>query len=467
MSKKVQSRQKLKGIKTGVFSRGVRLARISMGAGTRAAAHAVGSVFAKEEDREERFKKLLMSQVEVLAKELGQLKGTVMKVGQMISVYGESFLPAEANRVLKSLQNESPPLEWPEIEKVLKRQLGEEKLKLLEIDPEPAAAASLGQVHRAKIIRTGEQIALKVQYPGVDLAIEGDLRALKRIVTVSRILPQRDQVESIFKEVRMMLNQEVDYSKELQNTIDYAARLKGDLRFLLPDVYPEFSTKRVLATRFMEGVPVDSEEVAALSQERRNRLGGAFLELFLKEVFDWGVVQSDPHFGNYQVRIDPEGENDQLILFDFGAIRSFPKRFLEPYQQMARGAAFRNREELERGAHALGFLRSEDSEELKNTFTDLCYLFTEPFVKRSDEAPPPEETLDLDGAYDWGKGDLPTRVAKKGSRLIWGSGLRPPPREVVFLDRKMGGVFIFLSVLRTRIKGRELVEKYLVKPLRN
>src|ERR1700745_3150730 len=144
MEKKGKSPSTLKKIKSGAVSRGFSLARMSLKGEAKPASHAMGSLFSPESEQSERVKALLMAQLEVLSRELGQLKGSVMKVGQMLSVYGEHFLPPEANAVLKSLQSQAPPLAWPEIEKVLKHELGSAKLSLLEIDAEPIASASLG-----------------------------------------------------------------------------------------------------------------------------------------------------------------------------------------------------------------------------------------------------------------------------------------------------------------------------------
>src|SRR6185437_1107551 len=143
-------KDRLSRIKSGALSRGMALARASVSAGARVASHAVGNLFASEDEKPERFKDMLISQVESLSRELGQLKGSLMKVGQLLSMYGEHFLPAEANALLKSLQSQSPPLEWKAIEKVIRKQLTPAQLTTVEIDPEPMASASLGQVHRAR-----------------------------------------------------------------------------------------------------------------------------------------------------------------------------------------------------------------------------------------------------------------------------------------------------------------------------
>lgn len=437
--------RKLAKIKESAFSRGLALARVSMSAGARVAGHAIGGVFASEADKPERFKAMLMDQVGLLTREMGQLKGSVMKVGQMLSMYGEHFLPPEVNSVFKSLQSQSPPLAWPQIERVLKRQLTPEQLANIEIDPEPLASASLGQVHLARLKADGRKIALKIQYPGVDQAIEGDIKALRSLLALSKLIPRGPAFEELFKEVRQMLHQEVDYARELELTHEFAQALKHDDRYIVPLVFAEFSGSRVIATSFEPGVAVDGPEVRALSQERRNHIARAMLELYFIELFQLGMMQTDPHFGNYRVRLGENGAPDRLVLLDFGAVRKFPRSFLNPYYKMVGGAFRRDRAELLEGARAMGFIQDDDLLALLNHFVDLCMMIAEPF-----------HTTD----YDWAKSDLPRRVTAQGARMAMSFKLRAPPREVVFLDRKMGGIFIILSVLGARFDAAASFERY-------
>jgi len=476
----LEGRDRLKKIKSGVLSRGLALAKVSVSAGTRAASHAMGSLFASDDEKAERFKEMLISQVNSLTHELGQLKGSLMKVGQLLSMYGEHFLPPEANALLKSLQSQSPPVEWKEMEKVLKRQFAQStfegpgeglsqgpkhstnknKLDQLEIDPEPIGSASLGQVHRAKLRSSGQWVAMKIQYPGVDRAIEGDLKALQSILSLSKLIPKGPKYDDLFKEVRTMLHQEVDYSRELELTEEFRKYLGGDSRYVIPQTYPEFSTRRILTTSYESGLAVDSPEVLGLPLDRRNAIGIALLDLFFRELFEFGAVQTDPHFGNYRVRLGQPGGSDQLILFDFGAVRKFPKSFLGAYFEMVRGTFYRDQKRLLKGASGLGFILPDDSEELKEVFTQLCFLVSEPFC--TPETPGvPAHLYNSQGAYRWGESDLPKRAAKKGAELVLSFKIRTPPREILFLDRKMGGIFIFLSVLKAEFLTRDVLKRYL------
>lgn len=455
--------KRLKGIKTGVFSRGLALAKVSVSAGARVASHAVGNLFVGDDEKAERYKAMVTSQMRALTQEFGKLKGSLMKVGQLLSMHGEHFLPPEANALLKSLQSQSPPLEWKEIEKALKRQLSAELLDTVEIETSSVASASLGQVHKARRKSDGRWLAMKIQYPGVDRAIEGDLKTLKSVLTVANLLPKGPKFDELFTEVRSMLHQEVDYSRELQNTLEYKkniASLTDGTRYVVPEVFSELSTRRVLTTSFETGYAVDSPEVLSISQDRRNQLGIAMVELYFHELFDWATVQTDPHLGNYRVRLGEGEKPDQLILLDFGAVRKLPGKFLRPYLEMIRGCLSRDGDQILRGAKELDFIREEDSDELKQIFTELCFMIAEPFYTASTPGVR-SDLFEADGSYRWGDSDLSKRVARKGAEFVFTLKLRPPPREVIFLDRKMGGVFVFLSVLKVRLNGPSIAKKYI------
>jgi predicted unusual protein kinase regulating ubiquinone biosynthesis (AarF/ABC1/UbiB family) len=336
-------------------------------------------------------------------------------------------------------------VEWEEMKKILHKQLGKEKAALLEVDETALASASLGQVHRALNKKTGEELVLKIQYPGLEGAVDGDIKALKTLLSFSKILPRLPNTDEIFDEIRNMLLQELNYHQELKMVEHFGELLCEDRRYIVPKVYPVFSSKRVLAMSYEPGVLVDGPEVAALSVERRNALGMAALELYLKELFQFNLVQTDPHFGNYRIRLD-EKKGDQIVLFDFGAVRKIPDSFLSSYKKMLKGVYLSDRALFEEAASELKLLRPGDPEELRNLFYKLCVEITEPFLV--DE-------------YDWGQSDLPKRVMQTTTLLATRFPLRAPPKEVVFLDRKMIGMFTFLSVLKVKLPSRAVLGRYL------
>jgi predicted unusual protein kinase regulating ubiquinone biosynthesis (AarF/ABC1/UbiB family) len=436
----------LKSVKTGPLSRTLSIATLGLRAGAKAAGHSIGNLFSSEAAQALRKQAHFLEQASLLARELGELKGSLMKAGQMLSVYGEHFLPPEANQILKTLQHQSPPLEWKELHKVAVRQLGKERLSLLEIDPQPLAAASLGQVHRAKVKSNGRSIVLKIQYPGVDGAIDSDIKALKRILHLSEFLPKVPATEGIFAEVKSMLNQELDYSLELSRLLEFRSLLKENKSYLIPEPLPEFSAKRVLAMDYVPGVAIDGAEVAALSQKRRNEIGRKALDLYFHELFVWRKIQTDPHFGNYRLQIGAKEGEDKLVLFDYGAVRELTPEFLTVYRAMLSGIFHSNRGHFEDSAKLLGILKDDDPQELRDLFYRICELIMEPFMK--------------DGAFPWGDNQLPKEVSKLSWQLFRRFPLRSPPREMIFLDRKMAGMFTFLSVLKCDFNGRAVLSPF-------
>jgi len=444
--------KKLSQIKSSLVSRSLSLAKLGLNAGLKYAGTKIANT---------PFEDFLNSQAVEIAKEFGELKGSLMKAGQMLSMYGEYFLPPEANQVLKKLQSDSPPLEWSVIRAHLQSYLAPELIDELDINPEPIGSASMGQVHQAIVKGTGQKIALKIQYPGVDRAIDSDVAALKKILALSKVLPSGLDLTPVFEEIKQMLRQELDYSLEAELTTRYRSLVDGDTRFIVPQVITRYSNAKVLATEFIEGLKADHPLVQSLSPSRRNRLSENFLDLYLKEIFVWNFVQTDPHLGNYKILIDANGA-DRIALIDFGATKSFAIEFLTHYRKMIRGSVIGDRKTFLEAARGLGFVKDGDSADYIETFVTFCEETVEPFWTPDD----PRNTKKLispDGLYDWKKNDLPSRVVKKAIQFK-NFDLRSPPRDILFLDRKTGGVFIFLSVLGAQINARKIIDRYLADP---
>lgn len=430
------------------------LARLGVSTGTRIALHSVGNLFRGRESRDASDRSFYKQQAEVLAAELGRLKGSVMKAGQMLSLYGQYFLPEEAVEVLSGLQDDTAPVDWAVIRPVLRRALGDKRLAELEIDQRPLAAASLGQVHRATVCETGDEIVLKVQYPGVADAIESDIRSLQRIVGMTRMAPKGLSMDPVFAEVREMLHREVDYAAERRFTEDFDRRLDGDPRFVVPRILGDYCSDQVLALSYESGVSVRHAAVKALPQARRDALARSFLQLFFREFFDWHAVQSDPHFGNYRIRIDADG--DRWVLLDFGATRVFGEGFVRDYSEMLWGALDDDDERIWRGAQAIGLMREGLPESVRRGFICLWQLVVEPM--RPGQGPAALWTDD--GRYRWGASDLPQRVAQQITRAALSRHFRVPPREIVFLHRRLAGVFIMLAALDAQVDARSILSDF-------
>lgn len=443
-------------LKTRPLERNIALTKLGLGAGTKIVGHTLMNIFRGEVEKSAADREFYRKQAGILADELGRLKGSVMKAGQMLSLFGEYFLPEEANEVLASLQDDTPPVDWRVVGPVLEKSLGPSRLAELDIDREPIAAASLGQAHRARRRADGLELVVKIQYPGVAESIDSDIRTLSRLLLMTRLAPQGFDLGPTFAEVKDMLLSEVDYAREADYTEDFARRLAGSPHFVVPRVLREYSTGRVLTLSYESGVAPRMAEAQTLSQARRNRLCQAYFELSLTEFFDWGMIQSDPNFGNYRIRVGERPEDDRLVLLDFGAVRHFQRPFIEQYAALFRGALLRDRPATIKAAIDIGLMQRDFPERVLQGFADMCELIVEPFAAPDDPRIPPE-CLTAAGEYRWGKSSLPMRLANVAARNALSKHFRVPPPAIVFLHRRLGGVFVLLAHLGAELKTREAV----------
>jgi len=453
-------RKPLKRIKTGSFERRLSLTRMGLLAGSRFMAHSASNLFTSREQRAARRREMLGKQSRFLVEELGKLKGSVVKIGQMMALYGEHFLPEEVTEALHTLEDRTVALEWGVIGRVLARELGKKRLAELDVDPVPIGAASLGQVHLARRRSDDSAICLKIQYPGVAEAIDSDIDAVVRVLRLARVVTAAEEFNSWLEEVRGMLHREVDYELEGAKTQEFNDRLKRDPRYVVPQVITEYSTGHVLATSFEQGYSVTSADVEALPLERRNEIGRAFLELFLREIFEWKELQTDPNFGNYRIRPAATARGrDKLVLLDFGAVQHYPDSFIEPLQEMIRGAYLGDIDRVMQGSLELGFMQAGFPDRVQRSFAEVCAGVIEPLIARGDNVPP--EALNASGQYRWKHSDLPTRIAKRAAKAAFTPYFRMPPREFVFLNRKLIGVYTFIAVLDAEFNGADIIERYI------
>ena len=260
----------------------------------------------------------------------------------------------------------------------------------------------------------------------------------------------------------MMLHYESDYQREANMLVTFKELLADDPRYLIPSPVPEFSTKRILAMTLLEGRSVDGPEVKALSQSRRNRIGIAALDLLFKEIFVWRMVQTDPHFGNYRIHIgsDETGMEDKIILYDFGAVRKFPLRYIRPFARLAQSALDEDRIANQQAGKDLGFLRDEDNQKVNELFSTICFTAADAF-RQEYASPSLDGSAEGDSPYEWGRTDVIQKLTRLAKDAVFTFRIRTPPREAIFLDRKMIGMYFFLSSLGVRFGPRKLLKHYL------
>ena len=422
--------KEIKKIKSGLFARQFSIAKLAVKTGA-------GIFLSGDQDLKGKLKQGLEKHLDQVVSELGIMKGSLMKAGQMLSLYSGAFLSPEAQKVLKALENQTSFLDWM----VIKKQIPKEWMDELDINSTPIAAASLGQVHMATSKATGQSFVMKIQYEGVRKAIDNDLKSLRWLLRSLGVIPKEMNLDDVFVEIREMLVQETDYDLERATLIQYSALLKDYPQYQAPIVVSEYSHSSILSSSFLNGVSPRAPEVKELSQEKRNFLGQEFLRLLFLELFHWGMIQSDPHFGNYLV-MDVE-TNPHWGLLDFGAIKEPPKDFLKSYLKLFLSCARLEKEvyfETLREMHYISATKSSNDDLL----WEYASVFGEPFKG---------------GVYDWGKSDITDKIFQFVPKLMKEVFVGNPPRHAIFLDRKVGGVFFMLKELGAQFDPRVILDE--------
>ena len=387
--------------------------------------------------------------------ELGKLKGTYVKIGQMFALLGEHFLPPVLTEALHDLGGRTAPLPWSEVAPVLEEDLGP-LLEQLDIESEAFAAASLAQVHRATVRETGEQIVLKVQYPGLAEVIDTDFDAVVRMLKLARWLPAGRDLDDWLASMRSYLHNEIDYRREAgfaEAMGEHLAALgETAAEYHVPRVYRKFCSDRVLALEYVEGRSVNEPAVARLSLARRNSLAKAMLELFFIELYDWGVLQTDPNFGNYLVQ-PRKGGHDRLVLLDFGSMLEGSEEFLYHLRRVIAAGLEEDVDTLVDGLIGLGCLQTDARDAGRRMFADFCLTLLEP-LRAPDQLPP--EHLNRRGEYRWAESRLMQRAGRMAATTTTSRHFTTPSRDFALIARKLSGVFTFITVLGAEFNGHEI-----------
>lgn len=293
-----------------------------------------------------------------LAQGFTSLRGVFIKMGQVLSVVG-SFLPSAYAEELEKLQDKVPPRPFREIEGRLREAFGDAALEHFgSFDPEPIAAASLAQVHRATT-RDGRPLAVKVLYPGIETLIRRDLRVLRSLLPVVRWLLPVSRVERNLDQLEAMLARETSYAHERENIERVRAMFSGRSDVVVPKVVDELTRGGVLTMSFEEGVKItdlEGQRKAGIDPEAVGRL---LVDAYFIMLFDNGVFHADPHPGNFLVRPGPT-----LVILDYGAVESVTPALAEGMKTVVLGALTRNDDEILRGLERMGFVAPEGDREL-------------------------------------------------------------------------------------------------------
>lgn len=372
-----------------------------------------------------------------VTEQLAQMRGAAMKVGQLISMDAGDLLPPEIAGILARLRSDAQAMPQRQVQAVLTANWGAQWQQRFEpFSFAPIAAASIGQVHRATT-RDGRDLAIKIQYPGVRKSISSDVNNVATLLRLSGLLPKTLDIAPLMLEAKRQLREEADYLAEGAHLQSFADLLAGTPEFCVPVLHADLTTKNVLAMSYVAGVPVES--MASAPQAERDRMVSLLVGLLFRELFEFGLMQTDPNFANY--RYDPDSK--KIVLLDFGATRSFTPAFSHAYRQLMAATVAGDRDAMVQAGLAIGYFDAQTQPKHQAAVLDLFDMALEP--------------LRFEGAFDFGATDMAKRLRDAGLSLgmdrdFW----HIPPMDTLFLHRKLGGLYLLAARLKARVNVRQL-----------
>jgi predicted unusual protein kinase regulating ubiquinone biosynthesis (AarF/ABC1/UbiB family) len=423
-------------------ARASRYARVGANMGGVAARIAATRVFGLDRDR--------IRGAADLAAALGGLKGPIMKVAQLMATVPD-LLPAEYAAELTKLQNDAPPMGWAFVKRRMMAELGPDwQTQFASFEHKPAAAASLGQVHRARA-HDGTALACKLQYPDMQSAVEADLQQLDWLFAIHRRMDPAIDTTEIAGEIGARIREELDYLREAKHAALYRAMLASTPEVRVPRVWPAQSTRRLLTLDWLDGNKLlahKGDDIAA-----RNRIAAAMFRAWWQPFSRFGVIHGDPHLGNYTAFIE-DGTPHGINLLDYGCVRIFPPKFVGGVVDLYHGLLRGNDALVVHAYETWGFRRL--SRDLVDTLNIWARFIYGPLL---DDR---ERTI-ADGVKpsEYGR-----REAFRVHRALKEKGPVRVPCEFVFMDRAaigLGGVFLHLDAkLNFYRLFNEAIEKFAV-----
>lgn len=391
-----------------------------------------------------RLSELLLTPANALkiTQKLSQMRGAAMKVGQLISMDAGDLLPPEMAAILARLRSDAHAMPERQLRAVLTANWGAKwQQRFASFSFTPIAAASIGQVHRATTL-DGRDLAIKIQYPGVRKSISSDVNNVATLLRLSGLLPKKVDIAPLLQQAKRQLREEADYEAEGAYLHRFGQLLANAPEFVVPVLQTDLTTKNVLAMSFVAGVPVESMEDA--SQAERDRMLSLLISLLFRELFEFGLMQTDPNFANYRY----DSLRQQLILLDFGATRSFVPAFGWAYKRLMSATMQGDRDAMAQAGMEIGYFNAQALAQHKVAVLELFEMALEP--------------LQFDSAFDFGTTDMAPRLREAGLAL----GLNQdfwhiPPIDTLYLHRKLGGLFLLAARLKARVNVRQLVMPYL------
>ncbi|BBL91944.1 ubiquinol-cytochrome c reductase [Vibrio rotiferianus] len=377
-----------------------------------------------------------------LTDQLAHLRGAAMKLGQMLSMDAGDVLEPELADILSRLRSNADPMPAKQLNDVMEGSLGANwKAEFLSFNFKPIASASIGQVHQA-YSDAGDNLAVKVQYPGIRKSIDSDVDNVGTLLKVVGLIPESVDYKGLLEEAKKQLHDEADYAREAQFAIRYHDALKEHPHFVVPKIHTESSSDSVLAMEFIDGSPI--EQIEHYDQSTRDFVMHSLLELLFRELFEFKMVQTDPNFANYLYLESTR----QIGLLDFGATREYSERFSTGYRQAFASVVNNDEQGLNDALEQIGFFSQTIMPAQRQAILDLVKMACEPML--------------VDEPYDFKANGLAQKLREAGTILsleqdYW----HTPPADALFLHRKIGGMYLLAARIGAKVNIRQLVAPYL------
>jgi predicted unusual protein kinase regulating ubiquinone biosynthesis (AarF/ABC1/UbiB family) len=424
---------------SGRFGRSARVAGLGVELAGRALINGAGAL-ARGDTIAPRDLVLTPGNLNRLADELARLRGAAMKAGQLVSMDYGAVLPRELAAPLARLQESGPPMPPRQLRRVLDRAWGPGWMAKFErFETRPAASASIGQVHRAQL-RGGPVLAVKVQFEGVRSSIDVDLDTLAFMVRRSGLLPKGADIDPFLDGVRARLHREADYLSEAASLTAYARALGDDRDFIMPGVIEELSGETVLAMDWVEGGPLATLDGAP--QPVRDRAAQALISLTMREVFAFGLIQSDPNPANFRFR-----EDGRIALLDFGAVEAVTPERAAALRAVLRAALEGDDAALGDALLHAGAISDTQAPQIRARAIAAARLALAP--------------LGSDALFDFAGAGLVDRLREEGAALQAAGFNHTPPVDLAYIQRKVAGVYLIAARLRAKLALRPLVADWL------
>ena len=306
----------------------MKLAGMTASIATKTVSNSIRNFNADDDQKNESRSQLFQDIGLQIADTLGEMKGAVMKVGQIASQYKDIF-PPEVAKAIAKLQRQAPPMPFAEIKQQVEKELGQPLNQIFkDFEEQPFAAASIGQVHKATL-PDGQDVVVKVQYPGVDQACDSDLKQVRLALRLMGVLKvDRKLQDRLFQEIQDSLHEELNYEIEAQNlTVFRTFHETLDSKIIIPTVFPDYSSRRVLTLSFEKGESI--ETASTWDQALRNDIGRRLIRALGQEMFYLKRFHCDPHPGNFAFRAD-----GSVIIYDFGGVKTLSNDLVQRFKSL-------------------------------------------------------------------------------------------------------------------------------------